>query len=220
MFSWSKVEVWLAVVLAGFIVIGGAGHVLLDWWSGPRAVVVEARSGSGDFSGAASAPERTSDLETDSCAVEAASRDPKPPVGGGESRVAGGEDRAGSDLGAAEKGQGKCPDPVLEERSDDARPTEGEAGGGPGESAPSVRDTDSAGTVVDVGTGAVDERININTAPASELQRLPGIGPALSARIVDYRETWGPFSAVEDIMEVSGIGPAKFALIRDLIKVR
>ena len=66
---------------------------------------------------------------------------------------------------------------------------------------------------------AADTRININTAQPAELQRLPGIGPALAARIVEYREAWGPFSSVEDIMEVPGIGPRKFEDIKDLIKV-
>lgn len=67
--------------------------------------------------------------------------------------------------------------------------------------------------------GADDGRININTASAAELQRLPGIGPALSERIVAYRDAWGPFDVIEDILEVSGIGPAKFADIADLIRV-
>lgn len=68
-------------------------------------------------------------------------------------------------------------------------------------------------------SAAADHRININIAPPSELQRLPGIGPALAARIVAYREAWGRFSTVEDIMEVSGIGPRTFENIRELIKV-
>lgn len=65
----------------------------------------------------------------------------------------------------------------------------------------------------------VDTRININLAPASELERLPGIGPALAQRIVQYREQWGPFSDIADILEVPGIGPAKFRAIQDLIRV-
>lgn len=49
--------------------------------------------------------------------------------------------------------------------------------------------------------------ININTASVEALQTLPGIGPVLAQRIVDYREQWGPFQHVVDLMEVSGIGP-------------
>jgi competence protein ComEA len=53
-------------------------------------------------------------------------------------------------------------------------------------------------------------RININTAPSEELADLPGIGPALSRRIVEYREERGPFEDVEGLLGVSGIGPKVF----------
>lgn len=66
---------------------------------------------------------------------------------------------------------------------------------------------------------STDQRLNINLAQASELERLPGIGPALARRIVEYREAWGPFSDIADILEVPGIGPAKFQAIKDLIRV-
>ena len=62
--------------------------------------------------------------------------------------------------------------------------------------------------------------ININTATAEELDALPGVGPAIAGRIVDYREAYGPFATIEEIMEVKGIGPATFEEIRDLITVR
>ena len=61
--------------------------------------------------------------------------------------------------------------------------------------------------------------VNINTAAAEELDVLPGIGPALAGRIIAYREEHGPFTAVEDLLEVSGIGPAKLAEIEGLITV-
>ncbi len=60
-------------------------------------------------------------------------------------------------------------------------------------------------------------RININTASAEALETLPGIGPTLAQRIVAYRQANGPFAAAQDIMAVSGIGPAVFAQIGDLI---
>jgi competence protein ComEA len=50
-------------------------------------------------------------------------------------------------------------------------------------------------------------RIDINTAPAEELADLPGVGPALSRRIVEYREEHGPFESIEGLLGVSGIGP-------------
>ncbi|MCL4274234.1 MAG: ComEA family DNA-binding protein [Anaerolineales bacterium] len=63
------------------------------------------------------------------------------------------------------------------------------------------------------------DRININTATVSELDSLPGIGPSLAQRIVDYRTQNGAFSTIEGIMEVSGVGPATFENIKDLITV-
>jgi len=64
-------------------------------------------------------------------------------------------------------------------------------------------------------------KVNINTASVEELdQRLPGIGPALAQRIVDYRQKNGRFTKPEDIMEVSGIGEKRYEQIRDLITVR
>jgi len=64
-----------------------------------------------------------------------------------------------------------------------------------------------------------DGRININLASRNELMDLPGIGPTLSERIVDYRSANGPFSAIEDIRKVSGIGEKRFETIKDKITV-
>ena len=61
------------------------------------------------------------------------------------------------------------------------------------------------------------DQISINTASAAELETLPGIGPALAQRIVTYRTEHGPFAHIEDIMNVAGIGPAIFDIIKDLI---
>lgn len=61
--------------------------------------------------------------------------------------------------------------------------------------------------------------VNINTATLAELDTLPGIGPVIAQRIIDYREANGPFSTIEGIMDVSGIGPATFDKIKDLITV-
>jgi len=61
--------------------------------------------------------------------------------------------------------------------------------------------------------------ININTASAGELESLPGIGPTLAQRIIEYRTSHGPFTNIEAIQDVSGIGPAKFEQIKQLISV-
>jgi competence protein ComEA len=59
------------------------------------------------------------------------------------------------------------------------------------------------------GQAAVEGLVNINTAPASELERLPGIGPALALKIIEFREANGLFQIPEDLLNVSGIGPSK-----------
>ncbi len=61
--------------------------------------------------------------------------------------------------------------------------------------------------------------INLNTASATELATLPGIGPAIADRIVAYRESNGPFQQIEDIKRVKGIGNAIFEKIKDRITV-
>jgi len=63
-------------------------------------------------------------------------------------------------------------------------------------------------------------QVNINTADLSQLDTLPGIGPSLAQRIIQYRETNGPFKTIEDIKNVSGIGDKKFEDLKDKITVR
>lgn len=62
--------------------------------------------------------------------------------------------------------------------------------------------------------------VNVNTGGVGELTALPGIGPALAARIVAHRDSAGPFARVEELAEVPGIGPATLARIRDRATVR
>ena len=62
-------------------------------------------------------------------------------------------------------------------------------------------------------------RVNINTANRAELETLPGVGESTAQKIVSYREDNGPFAAIEEIMNVSGIGEGKFEQMKDLIYV-
>jgi competence protein ComEA len=66
---------------------------------------------------------------------------------------------------------------------------------------------------------SADGRVDINLADAALLETLPNIGPTTGQRIIEYRETQGPFETVEQIQEVKGIGPVTFEGIKDLITV-
>ena len=61
--------------------------------------------------------------------------------------------------------------------------------------------------------------ININRATAAQFDSLDGIGPVIAKRIVEYRKVNGPFATVEDLQKVSGIGVAKFAQIKNKVRV-
>lgn len=74
-------------------------------------------------------------------------------------------------------------------------------------------------TRVVVGPTAQPALIDLNRASAAELETLPGVGPVLAQRIIDYRMTRGRFTSVDELREVSGIGPAKFAEIRSRVRV-
>jgi len=65
----------------------------------------------------------------------------------------------------------------------------------------------------------LEERLNINTASAQELESLPGIGPVTAERIVEYREKHGLFVRPEDLMIVEGIGEKKYRALADFIGV-
>ncbi len=65
--------------------------------------------------------------------------------------------------------------------------------------------------------GAGGRGIDLNRATPIELEALPGVGPVLAERIVAYRDLHGPFSDVEDLLDVGGIGEAKLAAMREAI---
>jgi competence protein ComEA len=68
-------------------------------------------------------------------------------------------------------------------------------------------------------SAAPKAKVNINTAPASELETLPRIGPKVAQRIVDFRTKNGNFKRIEEIMKVQGIGEKIYEQIKDLITV-
>lgn len=81
-----------------------------------------------------------------------------------------------------------------------AAPTAGQ--GAAGASTPAVATAPGAAA-----SGAAGATVNVNEADATQLEALTGVGPAIAAKIVDYRTQNGPFASVEDLTQVSGIGP-------------
>jgi competence protein ComEA len=79
----------------------------------------------------------------------------------------------------------------------------------PGGTDPSGTGTSSGGTTL----------ININSASEIELEDLPGVGPVTAAAIIDYRTQSGPFASVDDLIDVSGIGPSTLEQIRPFATV-
>jgi competence protein ComEA len=67
--------------------------------------------------------------------------------------------------------------------------------------------------------GGAGGKINLNTATLDQLESLPGIGEVLGQRILDYRQQHGPFRSVDDLLNVSGIGPSHLADMKDLVTV-
>ncbi|MFW6190750.1 MAG: ComEA family DNA-binding protein [Candidatus Bipolaricaulota bacterium] len=62
--------------------------------------------------------------------------------------------------------------------------------------------------------------VDLNAAGKEKLEELPGVGPVLAERIVRHREEEGPFSSVQDLTEVRGIGPAKLREMKDEVTAR
>lgn len=64
-----------------------------------------------------------------------------------------------------------------------------------------------------------ENKVNINTANVNELDNLPGIGPSLAQRIIEYREENGKFKSIEELQNVKGIGEAKYSDIKDNVTI-
>lgn len=65
-----------------------------------------------------------------------------------------------------------------------------------------------------------NKKVNINEARQEELEQLPGIGPSIASRIIEYRKQNGKFQKIEDLQNVKGIGDAKYANIKDYVTVK
>jgi len=77
----------------------------------------------------------------------------------------------------------------------------------------------SAGPGGSAGSASGSASVDLNTASIEQLDGLPGVGPVLAQRIVDWRTAHGRFASVDQLREVSGIGPSKFDDIRGLVTV-
>jgi competence protein ComEA len=72
-------------------------------------------------------------------------------------------------------------------------------------------------TVALASDGAPAGVVNVNTAGAEQLQLLPRIGPALADRIIDFRDTNGPFASIDELVAVKGIGDASLAKLEPYV---
>ncbi len=68
-------------------------------------------------------------------------------------------------------------------------------------------------------SSAGEKPVNLNTASADELDKVPGIGPVLAERILDYRDSHGGFRDIEELKKVEGIGPKKFEDLKDKVEI-
>lgn len=92
------------------------------------------------------------------------------------------------------------------------------AAGDPGGTADGGGTGTASGTGSSAGNGTAGGKIDLNTADATALQTLPGVGPVTSEAIIAHRETQ-PFGSVDDLLLVKGIGPKTFESLKDLVSV-
>lgn len=115
------------------------------------------------------------------------------------------------------------PSPACVKRSRDTSPSINSSAQStlPQSITPKANDQQSGNTphVTTSSNLTIAQRININTATIEDLERLPGIGKGLAERIIDHRESFGPFRRTEHLIIVRGISDRRFRALRDLITV-
>lgn len=196
------------VALAVVVVVTLAGGAVWYVRSLPRPVDVVRRPGAVGLARPVAAPAATP--SPSSILVHVAGRVRRPGV-----YELGEGDRVIDAIGAAGGVRG---DAALDELNLAAPLTDGTQVLVPGRSAAAPARAGEGSTT----SGAADAttaKINVNTADAAELEELPGIGEVLSQAIVDYRAENGPFSSVDELEDVSGIGPSILEDVRDLVSV-
>ena len=195
------------VALAVVVVVTLAGGVVWYVRSLPRPVDVVRRPGAVGLAQPVAAPAATPSPSSILVHVAGEVRRPGVYEFGEGDRVIDAIDAAGGVRG----------DAALDELNLAAPLTDGSQVLVPGRSAAPAPVGEGSAT-----SGAADAttaKINVNTADAAELEELPGIGEVLSQAIVDYRAENGPFSSVDELEDVSGIGPSILEDVRDLVGV-
>jgi competence protein ComEA len=81
-------------------------------------------------------------------------------------------------------------------------------------SVPAIATQDGKASTKSSKPSASTQIVNVNTASATDFEALPGIGPKLAARIVDYRQKNGPFKKIEELMNVQGLGEKNFLKLK------
>jgi len=77
----------------------------------------------------------------------------------------------------------------------------------------------TAAVFMSIGSAWAGDTVNVNTATAKELQKINGIGEKTAAKIIAYRNEFGPFKNVDDLMHIKGIGKKKLAKAKDELSV-
>ncbi|GAB2662641.1 helix-hairpin-helix domain-containing protein [Kribbella swartbergensis] len=88
-----------------------------------------------------------------------------------------------------------------------------------GQAAPPGTTTTAPGTTSNPPTAQPGAPVNLNTATLDQLDALPGVGPVLAQRILDYRTQNGPFTTIDQLQEVPGVGPKKFDSLKSHVRV-